>query len=100
METTETKNTGELVKAMQAATLALLNDMVAHKVKGADILLNAEVATFNFVTEKARWVEELKDLLIALQPFFGIVRDWIKEEYNHLLVILDWCKDKWHELFG
>ncbi len=99
MEAQDAKKTVELAEAVKSAALALLNDMVAHKIKGADILLQSTNLAFDYASETYKWVEDLKKLLIALKPLYEQIKEWIGEVYAHLVQILEWAKEKWEELF-
>ena len=100
MATTTTPTTTDVVSNLQSAALTVLNDLVAHKIKGADLILNGLTQLSSMQQEASQWYEELKALLTALQPFFMLIRDWLVSAYNHLVQVFDWAKAMWHKIFG
>jgi uncharacterized membrane protein YfbV (UPF0208 family) len=95
-----TATANDVVGNLQSAALNVLNDLVAHKIKGADLILNGLTQLSALQQEASTWYEELKALLQALQPFFGMVREWLSSAYTHLVQVYDWAKAMWHKIFG
>ena len=95
-----TTTPNDVVTNLQEAALTVLNDLVVHKIKGADMIIKGMEEMSHFAQNAATWYEELKALLVALQPFFGMVREWLSTAYTHLMYIYDWAKEQWHKIFG
>lgn len=95
-----TPTAAELVDSLKTAALAAIAELVAHHVKGADLLEKGFTQMTEIVTEVADWYEMLKNILNALKPFFGIVEVWLKAAYAHLIEIFEWAKTMWHKIFG
>lgn len=89
-----------LVENVKEAALAAINELVAHNVKGADLLQKGFLQMTDIATEVADWYEILKSLLTALKPFFQVIETWLKEAYRHLVEVFNWAKEMWHKLFG
>ncbi len=90
----------QLAGALKETTLAIINQLVAHNVKGADLIAKGIGQMTNLMDEAAKWYDLLKNLLLALKPVFELVRDWLVEAYQHLVVVFDWAKEMWHKIFG
>lgn len=95
-----TPTVSELVSSVKDAALAAINDLVAHHVKGADLLQKGFTQLCDVSTEVSDWYEILKNLLHALQPFFGLIEAWLKDAYAHLVDVFNWAKEMWHKLFS
>lgn len=93
-------NSHELVESVKKAALDAINELVAHHVKGADLLQKGFLQMTDIATEVADWYEILKNLLTALKPFFQVIETWLKEAYEHLLEVFNWAKEMWHKIFG
>ena len=90
----------ELVDQVKKAALDAINELVAHHIKGADVLKKGLEQVCEFTQEAADWYEILKSLIAALKPFFGMVEEWLKNAYAHLVEIFNWAKEMWHKIFG
>lgn len=90
----------ELVDQVKKAALDAINELVAHHIKGADVLQKGLEQVCEFTKEAADWYDILKNLIAALKPFFGMVEEWLKNAYAHLVEIFNWAKEMWHKIFG
>ena len=90
----------ELVENVKKAALDAINELVAHHVKGADLLQKGFNQICDVTTEVAEWYEILKSLLTALKPFFNLIETWLKDAYAHLVEVFNWAKEMWHKIFG
>ena len=90
----------ELEKTIQDVTLNTLNMLIAHNVKGADLIKKGVEAIIGVKDEFEQHYDQLKLILNMLQPLFEVVRDWLAKAYAHLVELFDWAKAKWHEIFG
>jgi hypothetical protein len=100
MTTSTTPTTTDVVGNLQTAALGVLNDLVAHKIKGADLLLAGFTQMTTIAQNVTTWVDELNALLAALQPFFGLIESWLASAYAHLVQVYEWAKAQWHKIFG
>jgi hypothetical protein len=90
----------QLEASLKESALSVLNQLVAHKIKGADLLLKGFNTMCDITKETSEWIELLKVLISLLQPMFEVIKEWISSTYSHLLEILEWAKKKYHEIFG
>lgn len=90
----------KLEDSIKNVTLSVLNELIAHNVRGADLLKKALVNLPEIKSEIEKYYDLLKVLLNLLKPVFEIARDWLVKCYNHLVVLFDWAKEKWNEIFG
>ncbi len=98
--TPEVQASHQLVDDVKTAAHAAINELVAHHVKGSDLLLKGFNQITEIASEAADWYEILKNLLTALKPFFEVIETWLKAAYAHLVDIFNWAKDMWHKIFG
>lgn len=91
---------GQLEDAVKDLALSGLNMLIAHNIKGADLIKKGVEALISNESEIKQHWESLKVILNMLKPIFDVVRDWIASAYAHLLELWDWAKRKWHEIFG
>lgn len=89
----------ELTKALKDVTLTILNELISHNIKGADLIKKGLEEVFDIKQELEDHYESLKTLLMLLKPLFEIARDWLVECYGYLVELFDWAKEKWHEIF-
>ena len=92
------KNT--LEDSLKNVTLAILGELSAHHVKGADLLLKCINQFEEHKAEYEQYYEILKTLISLLKPVFEIAREWLTRCYAHLVALFDWAKAKWQEIFG
>lgn len=90
----------QLEAAVKELALSGLNMLIAHNVKGADLIKKGLDTLISNEDELKKHWEDLKVILNMLKPIWDLVRDWIAKAYAHLLELLDWAKAKWHEIFG
>lgn len=90
----------ELTSALKQTTLAVLDELIAHQIKGAELIKRGMVEMMTIKKELEDHYEALKTLLNLLKPMFEIVRDWLVKCYQHLVDLFDWAKKMWHEIFG
>jgi len=90
----------QLEQALKDVTLAALNGLIAHNIRGADLIKKGLEQAFAITDEIEKHYNELKAILMLLKPVFDIAREWIARCYAHLLDLFDWAKKKWHEIFG
>lgn len=90
----------QLESAIKELTLNGLNALIAHNVKGADLIKKGVEAMMTTANDFQEHWEQLKAILQMLKPVFELVRDWLVACYNHLVELFDWAKQKWHEIFG
>jgi hypothetical protein len=93
-------NTHELIDQVKEAALAAINELVSHHVKGADLLQKGFTQMCDLSEEIADWYEILKNLLVALKPFFGIIESWLNDMHSHFVDIFNWAKAMWNKIFG
>lgn len=92
------KNT--LEASVQETALAILDELVKHHVKGADLIQQGFMQALEIKEEVELWWDILKKLLTILKPMFEVIRDWLVKCYNHLVSVFDWAKEMWHKIFG
>lgn len=90
----------QLETALKDMTLNVLGELIAHNIKGADLIKKGIEQVLEIKKEVEDHYETLKALLMLLKPVFEIARDWLVSAYNHLVALFDWAKAKWHEIFG
>lgn len=90
----------QLEDALKTVTLTVLNQLIAHNIKGAELVKKGVEEIINIKEEVDAHYETLKTLLTLLRPVFDLARDWLVECYHHLVALFDWAKAKWHEIFG
>lgn len=90
----------KLVATVKDVTLTALNELIAHNIKGADLIKKGIEQALEIKAEVEQYYATLKIILSVLKPVFEIARDWLVSCYNHLVALFDWAKEKWHELFG
>ena len=96
-----------LSDGVKNATIAILEQIRTHKLKGSELIVNGldmlskglELAG-EVKEQLSAWTEVLKSLIAMLKPVFETIRDWIKEAWQHLLELFDWCKEMWNKLFN
>ena len=89
-----------LEAAVKELTLNGLNALIAHNVKGAELIKKGVEAMMTTAEGFQEHWEQLKAILQMLKPVFELVRDWLVSCYNHLVELFDWARAKWHEIFG
>lgn len=90
----------QLESALKDVTLSVLNELIAHNIKGAELLKKGLEEALSMKQEIEKHYEMLKLLLTLLKPVFEIAREWLASCYSHLVALFDWAKEKWHEIFG
>lgn len=93
-------DTATLTQQLKDTTITALNALIAHNVKGADLIKQGILQAADVKQQAQSFWDELVQILNVLQPLFGLVREWLVSAYNHLVELFDWAKAKWHELFG
>ena len=89
----------DLEIALKDSALAVLNELVKHHIKGAELIQRGLQDFASVQHEVAAWYDILKQLLTVLKPLFDIVRDWLVKCYEHLVAVLDWAKEMYHKIF-
>lgn len=90
----------QLEAAIKEITLKGLDALIAHNVKGADLIKAGVESLMSCAAEFEDHVEQLKTILNLLKPVFELARSWLLEFYAHLVALFDWAKEKWNEIFG
>jgi hypothetical protein len=90
----------ELEEALKDSALSVLNELVKHHVKGAELIQQGLKDLASIQPQLNNWYEILKSLLIMLKPLFDIARDWLVKCYKHLVAIFDWAKEMYKKIFG
>ena len=90
----------DLEVAVKDTALAILNELVKHNVRGAELMQKGFIQLMDIKDEVAAWYDILKQLLIVLKPMFEVIREWLVTAYNALVAVFDWAKEMWHKLFG
>lgn len=90
----------DLELALKESALAVLNELVKHHIKGADLIQKGLQDLASVQDQLTNWYEILKQLLSMLKPLFDVVRDWLAKCYDHLVAVLDWAKEMYHKIFG
>jgi len=90
----------QLEATIKEITLKGLDALIAHNVKGAELIKKGVESLLQCSDELQEHYEQLKAILNMLKPVFELVRDWLVEFYAHLVRLFDWAKEKWHEIFG
>ncbi len=90
----------DLEAALKDSALAVLNELVKHNVKGAELIQRGMIEFAEIRQEVTEWYEILKQLIQLLKPMFDIARDWLVVAYNHLVAVFDWAKEMWQKIFG
>ena len=88
------------IAAVKEMTLAALNQLVLHNIKGAELIKKGVEQALEIKQEFDKYYETLKIILNVLKPIFEIAREWLVSAYEHLVAIFDWAKEKWNEIFG
>lgn len=92
--------TNEMVETLKASALSVINELVSHHVKGADLLQKGFVQLCDISSQVADWYSILQELLKALAPFFGLIESWLESAYAHLVEVYNWAKAMWKKIFG
>jgi len=90
----------ELESSVKEAALAVLNELVKHNIKGADLMQKGFVQLIDIADKASEWYEILKQLLQILKPMFEVIKEWLVEAYSHLVAVFEWAKEMWHKIFG
>ena len=90
----------DLESAVKDTAVAILNELVKHHVKGAELMQKGFIQLMDIKDEVTAWYDILKQLLVILKPMFEVIRDWLVKAYNDLVAVFDWAKEMWHKLFG
>lgn len=90
----------DLELALKDSALAVLNELVKHHIKGADLIQKGLQDLATVKQDLDMWYEILKQLLTLLKPMFDIIRDWLVKCYEHLVAIFDWAKEQYQKLFA
>lgn len=97
--TTPTVTKLDLEQMLKESAYAILNELAAHQVKGADLLMKAFQAGEEMSEDINKWTVILKELLMLLQPFLEKAREWLHDAFQHLKAIYEWAVQMYHKLF-
>lgn len=90
----------ELEAALKDMTLTVLNELIAHNIKGADLIKKGIESFGKLESELEAHYDLLVKLISLLKPVFELAREWLVSCYSHLVAVFDWAKEMWHKLFG
>jgi hypothetical protein len=90
----------QLESALKDMTLTVLNELVAHNIKGAELIKKGVESFARLESEFEDHYETIKQLINMLKPVFEIARDWLVKCYSHLVAVFDWAKEMWNKIFG
>lgn len=89
----------DLELSLKEAAFAILKELAAHQVKGADLMMKALQAGEEMAEDINQWTTILKELLLLLQPLLEKAREWLNDAYQHLKAIYEWAVQMYHKLF-
>lgn len=90
----------ELEAALKEMTVIVLNELVAHHVKGADLIKKGIDSLLTMEDEFKEHYDTIVRLISLLKPVFELAREWLASCHAHLVAIFDWAKAMWHKIFG
>lgn len=90
----------QIDSALKEMTLTVLNELVAHNIKGAELIRQGVVEFMSIKEDVSKHYETLIKLITLLKPVFEIARDWLVKCYSHLVAVFDWAKEMWQKIFG
>lgn len=90
----------QLEQSLKDLALNGINMLIAHNVKGADLIKKGIESIIDVTDEFEAHYDQLKVILNVLKPIFDIVREWLVKAYQYFVELWDWAKAKWHEIFG
>ena len=89
----------DLEQSLKEAAFAILKELAAHQVRGADLMMKAFQAGEEMSQDISNWTAILKELLMLLQPLLEKAREWLNDTLQHLKAIYDWAVQMYHKLF-
>jgi hypothetical protein len=85
-----------LTEAVKHTTLAVLDMLIKHNIKGAQLIKDIQISSASAHTTKIEdHYKILLDIISLLQPVFNLVGEWLAAQFPCLLSLFTWAKDVW-----
>lgn len=90
----------DLEMAVKDMTLKILDQLIKHNVKGAELLKRGVEELDQIKEHYDALVEIIRLLTPVFKAFYEQAKEWLKSCHEHLVALFEWAKNLWHELFG
>lgn len=90
----------DLELAVKEMTLQVLDQLIKHNIKGADLLKQGLEELEQIKEHYDLLIEIIKTLTPIFKYFYEKAKEWLSQAYSHLVALFEWAKDLWHSLFG